>query len=240
MDKPTILYTIINPPVSRPNYHVAYQKAIELAGGTFEMLSPDSSAEEIESAIKNADGFLIPGGSDLDPSLYHEEKKEYTKGIDIDRDSFEAKIIRYAIEKNIPALGICRGMQIMNIVLGGSLYQDVKIEKPNALNHDGHDQPSRSTIIHDVKISDNSRLASIVGVKEVGVNSLHHQGVHKLGEGLIATAVASDGLIEAIEFPSHKFFVGVQWHPEELGDTSEIWRNLFLSFIKVANGKSLK
>ncbi len=228
--KPNILYTIIKPPIDRPNYHLAYQKAIEGAGGHLLILSPESSREEIGQSVKNADGFLIPGGKDIDPSLYGQKAEKYTKESDEERDNLEIEIVRTAISSSKPILGICKGLQIMNVALGGSLYQDVKEEMPDALNHLGLGD-DRSKLIHDVTIKKGSLLEKILGVTTIGVNSLHHQGIRKVSDKLTAVAWASDGLIEGVELTGHPFFLGVQWHPEEL-QSSEIWKKLFESFVR--------
>lgn len=215
--------------------NLAYAKAIEGCGGKLEMLE---TLEEINQAIDRADGILLPGGNDVNTLFYGEERKSLTQPPHHDRDRFELYLLERAMEKNLPVLGICRGLQVINVKLGGTLYQDLETEMPGSIRHDWHAENgellSRSKLVHQVSVKEGSRLGQIIGSAEVEVNSLHHQGVKVLGAGLVATAVAPDGLVEAFEKPDYPYLVAVQWHPEELQE-NPIWKNFITDFIKVCS-----
>jgi len=211
----------------------SYIDAIVRAGGNpIIVVRPDEDAQN--KLLQFVDGIFLAGGHDVDPKEYGEERKAYTCDIDQDRDHVELALVRRAQERNIPIFGVCRGLQVMNIALGGSLYQDVFMEMPGAITHDLHTDTTgkllpRSMLGHEIVLEEDSRLAAIVGMEKFEVNSLHHQGIKKLGTGLSVAGTAPDGLVEAIEMPDHPFCVGVQWHPEELAnDTST---KLFAAFI---------
>lgn len=222
-----------------PKYGVkqSYIHAIGNAGGEpLCIVRPDD--ERLHGLLPLAAGILIVGGHDIDSEYYGEKNAGNTQNIDRDRDRVELTLVHLAVLDKIPLLGICRGMQAINVALGGSLYQDVQSEMQGALSHDHHkDKESGknlpfSAIAHDVSIKDGSLLCKLTGKKKIAVNSLHHQGVKTLGEGLIASAFAPDGLIEAIEFSDHPFALGIEWHPEELGD--EASQKIFYAFIHAA------
>lgn len=218
-----------------------YINAITRAGGNpIIVVRPDESA--LTELLKFVDGIFLAGGHDVDPKEYGEEKKAYTCDVDQDRDRVELALVRHAQEKNIPLFGVCRGLQIMNVALGGSLYQDVYMEMQGAITHDLHTDAGgnmlpRSMLGHEIILKKDSQLAEIMGVEKFEVNSLHHQGIKKLGTGLSPAGTSPDGLIEAIEAANHPFAVGVQWHPEELNDDTST--KLFTAFIdacRAANG----
>ena len=150
------------------------------------------------------------------------------------RDAIELPLLRAAVDGDKPLLGICRGFQVMNVALGGTLYTHILDQLPNALQHDWHDQP-RATLAHPVRVEEGTRLAEILGAPMLQVNSLHHQGTKDLAPNLKATAFAPDGLIEGIELPNRKFALAVQWHPEWMMSHEEM-RNLFKAFIEAAQG----
>lgn len=194
--------------------------------------------EEIDQSIDEADGILLPGGNDVSPLLYGEERKSHTQPPHNERDRFEMYLLERAMDKKLPVLGICRGIQVINVKLGGTLYQDVEKEMPGSIRHDWHDNDSkplpRSLLAHAVSIEEGSELYGILGKKAVEVNSLHHQGIKDLGKGLTASAHAPDGLIEGIEMPSYPYLVGVQWHPEELQD-NPVWKTFLDHFVQVCS-----
>jgi putative glutamine amidotransferase len=211
--------------------------AIVRAGGNPVMVvHPDDTA--LADLLQFVDGIFLAGGHDVDPNEYGEEKKAYTCNIDKDRDRIELALVRIAHKKNIPLLGICRGMQVMNIALGGSLYQDVLEEMPGAVVHDFHydagNKPlPRGLYEHVVTLTPGTQFREIAAQEVIEVNSLHHQGIKKLGTGLLPVGLAPDGLIEAIEATNHPFAIGVQWHPEELDDDTST--KLFTAFIAACN-----
>lgn len=243
MKRPHILiplpaYNSIPPP--KYGIKQSYAHAIADAGGEpLCIVRPNN--ERLMELLPSVDGVLIVGGHDIDSEYYGEENTTHTQNIDRDRDLVEITLIRLAILHRIPLLGICRGMQAINVALGGSLYQDVLTEMPGALNHDNHTDKetgkglAHNLLVHDVSINKNSLLSKIVGGDKIAVNSLHHQGVKMLGAGLIASALAPDGLIEAVELPDHPFALGVEWHPEELAD--EVSRKIFSAFITASRSK---
>jgi putative glutamine amidotransferase len=211
----------------------AYAKAIQASGGELKMLE---SLEEIDGAINQADGILLPGGNDVNPLLYGEERRSETQPPHNERDRFEMYLLEKAMERKLPVLGICRGLQLINVKLGGTLYQDVQKEMPGSLEHDCHGEDTkplpRSALVHSVTLDENSKLHEVIGEKTVEVNSLHHQGIKDLGKGLIATGHSPDGLVEAIEMPDYPYLTGVQWHPEELQGSS-MWKKFLGHFIQV-------
>lgn len=206
----------------------AYSNAIKNSGGVLQMLE---TKEKIDQFLGEADGILLPGGADVNPVLYNAEKKEYTQTPNNPRDVFELYLIEKAMERNLPILGICRGIQILNVKFGGTLYQDISIERKDSIDHDRHDDGPRSMLAHEVNLKEDSLIGQIIGTPKIEVNSLHHQGIHNLGKGLVTSATAPDGLIEAVEMPDYPYLVGVQWHPEELLD-NPAWKGLFDNFIQ--------
>ncbi len=234
---------IIAPPSSEKDRHNTpfyytnkkYGEVISNAGGSLIMpvgLWKDEDWEYIESVM---DGLLLVGGDDINPKLYGEEKKEYLKKMDPERDIIDKRLIDIAIKKDAPILGICRGMQMLNIYFGGSLYQDLEKETKTKVTHDNTDNHPRDYKAHKIELDENSRLSKITGFTTENVNGLHHQGVKKLGKGLCHTARAHDGLIEAFEHCDLPFVIGIQWHPEELKDNE--WKKLFEAFIDAASKK---
>lgn len=215
----------------------AYADAIDGAGGIFLAVGRPQEETAIAQIVDMAHGLFLLGGRDVCPSNYNEEDR-HCRGIDKARDTIELELLRRFLRARKPILGICRGMQAMNIVAGGSLYQDVLHEMPGAVRHDFHTDESgkalaRKTIAHNVTIVPGTLLHRIVGMTDVRVNSLHHQGVRGLGNGLRMSAHAPDTLPEALEVINHPFAVGVQWHPEELGDDTS--RRLFSAFVDAAS-----
>jgi putative glutamine amidotransferase len=191
-----------------------YIMAIKKAGGEAVLLPPDSE-EELEG-IK---GLLLAGGGDVDPSFYNEQK-EGSNSIDRERDEWEIKLIEKFREEGKPILGICRGIQVLNVALGGSLYQNIK----------GHS--CGKELCHLIKIKEVSLLYEILGgYVQIEVNSSHHQAIKDLAPSLEATAWSEDGYIEAVESPEEEFVLGVQFHPERLTVENEIFLNIFKSFV---------
>jgi putative glutamine amidotransferase len=155
--------------------------------------------------------------------------------VDDDRDRLELDLFRRVCDEGKPFLGICRGIQLINIALGGTLYEDILDQRPPALKHD-QSQHARNFLAHSVEVADGSRLRGILGSGQVEVNSLHHQGLRQLAPGVKATAYAADGLVEAIELPGHRFGLAVQWHPEWLQEHQSM-RDLFRAFVRAAEDR---
>ncbi len=216
-----------------------YKEAIENSGGIFQMLDTN---QDVDTFIEQADGILLPGGNDVNPMLYGEERKSLTQPAHNERDMLEMYLIDKAMEKKLPILGICRGLQVLNVKLGGTLYQDIDEEMPDSMRHDWHDQIigqsseplPRSKLVHKVSLDSDSKLHKVIKKDSVEVNSLHHQGIKDLGKGLVAAGHSPDGLIEAIEMTDYPYLVAMQWHPEELYVSAE-WKDLFDDFVKVCS-----
>jgi len=198
-----------------------YIDAIQRCGGVALMLPPDPAVvAEPDLVLDVVDGLILAGGADLDPSFYGEERAPQTVHTVPERDEFEIALARRAIERGIPFLGICRGMQVMNVAQGGTLIQDL----PAALGHDHHCRVpgSFAGADHPVHLAAGSRAAQAARGERTGTLSHHHQAIGRLGEELIVTGWADlDELPEAIEVPDHRFALGVQWHPEA-DETSQV------------------
>ena len=176
------------------------------------------------------DGILFTGGYDIDARLYGSRRHPKVEGVDTDRDRVEIHLVRQLFNSGKPFFGICRGCQVINVAMGGSLYEDLPEQFGGDIPHDNHDHP-RNYLAHTVNVQPGSKLASILTISSAWVNSLHHQGVNKLAGGLKIAAIASDGLIEAFELVNYPFGLAVQWHPEELQE-HETMRALFRTFVQ--------
>lgn len=193
--------------------------------------------ETLNEIFSRLDGVFLTGGVDVDPANYREPKQAFCGTTDPDRDAVEMMLLKYAREKHLPVLAVCRGIQILNVALGGTLYQDVAAQVPAALKHDFFptpDQPSRKYLAHDITVTPGSRLQQIFGASLVPVNSMHHQAIKDLAPGLVPNAYAPDGIIEGVEGTNGQFLIAVQWHPEELTDSQPEMRRLFTTFIDAA------
>jgi len=220
----------------------AYTASVAQAGGLPVLISPNVGAEALRATYDRLDGVLLSGGGDIDPSHYGLTPDETVYGVSTDRDSFELEMVRWAYAENKPLFGICRGCQMMNVALGGTLYLDIPREYPayTGINHSqwGPTTP-RDKIAHQVSVQSGTRLAealgSASGLDGVAVNSLHHQALRTIAPPLKVTANAEDGIVEGVEDPAKHFFLGVQWHPEELTPKDETMRALFRAFIRSIN-----
>lgn len=207
-----------DPPLEILGLMPSYIEAVVAAGGIPVMIPLGLSAENITALVERVDGILLPGGGDIDPIEYASSSNGHEKiyGLDKDRDRVELLVAQTAVSMKKPLLAICRGHQVLNVALGGTLWEDIETEMPNAMPHDNYRKQPRNHLAHSVAITPNSCLAELIGGTETAVNSLHHQGIRDLAPDLVATATAADGLIEAVEIPEHPFVLGVQWHPENL------------------------
>jgi putative glutamine amidotransferase len=212
-----------------------YMDGIERAGGLPIMLPLSTDKTMLEQICRMVDGLLFTGGQDVSPAMYGEAKSEYCGEVCLARDEMEAALFSLAVtEMDKPALGICRGIQFLNALLGGTLYQDLDTQHksvtqsvPPLCHHQKqpYDKPS-----HKVTIKSGSHLHALLGADEIAVNSCHHQGVKELSRELVCMAEAEDGLIEAVYMPGKKFVWAIQWHPEySLNDENS--QKLFVSFI---------
>ncbi|HXF60399.1 MAG TPA: gamma-glutamyl-gamma-aminobutyrate hydrolase family protein [Caldilineaceae bacterium] len=211
-----------------------YVRTLENLGALPVLIPLQMSEATLRGIFARLDGLLLPGGEDLDPSWYHEPPHAQLGGTDKERDRTELLLTGWALEHGMPLLGVCRGIQVMNVVCGGTLYQDLSSQRPDLKKHD-YLPPSfeRFRIVHRIDIEPDSRLARALGTVHE-VNSMHHQGIAELGQGLRVVARAEDGLIEAVEMPPLPFAVGVQWHPEELAKTDLHSSSLFYEFVRAA------
>jgi putative glutamine amidotransferase len=215
-----------------------YAQAVVQAGG-LPVLIPLSTIESGETDLLRAlyerlDGVIIPGGGDIHPEYYGDYVTDYDHDISRLRDKAEITLVQWAYEDDCPLLGICRGHQVVNVALGGTLIHDIDAKlNGSGLEHDAHTIAQRSQVAHEVEISPDSRLADILGLTSIGVNSIHHQAVDKIAPSLVATAFTSDGIIEGVEAPTATFLIGVQWHPEAIVDTVPEMRILFANFVKI-------
>lgn len=210
----------------------AYMNAVMQAGGLPVILPVEISREGIETIAARMDGILFTGGGDLRPQVYSSHDHPKVDGVDDARDQMEFNLVHWLEETGKPFFGICRGIQLVNAALGGTLYEDILDQRPGALQHD-HSDNARNHLAHPVEVAEGSRLKEILGASKVEVNSLHHQGVRQLAPGVRATAFSPDGLVEAIEVPGHRFGLAVQWHPEWLQEHPPM-RLLFQAFVQAA------
>jgi putative glutamine amidotransferase len=189
-----------------------YMKGIEEAGGIPVMLPLTTDKDIILSLAHSLDGFLFTGGHDVNPALYGEAATELSGVLCTERDQMEQLLFTFAAELDKPILGICRGLQLFNALLGGTLYQDIPAQRPSIVNH--KQKPPYSKPVHQVYIEKDTLLHQVLQTDSFMVNSYHHQGIKKLSEQLEAAAIADDGLIEAVVMPNKTFILAVQWHPE--------------------------
>ena len=210
-----------------------YIRAIEELGGVPLVLPLHADRTTRRHILHNLDGLLITGsGPDLPPSLYGESQRYPFKIVSQRRASFELDMVRLAKQADLPLLGICGGMQTMNVACGGSLLQDIPSQVSMPIQH--RQRAPAVYLSHSVKVAPGSLLRRIVRSASMRVNSSHHQSVNAVAPSLIASAEASDGIVEAIESPTHRFFLGIQWHPEFLFDRYPLHRRLFEAFLRAS------
>lgn len=207
---------IIHDPIVSVGAKEAYARAILKAGGIPLLIPIGLSLAQLRELFHRLDGILLVGGGDLDPALFNGEAHPRVYDVDAARDEMEIELVQLAARHQKPLLGICRGAQVINVALGGTLYTDIADQLKGALKHDYFPGYPRETLAHKVKIMDRTRLEEIIGEDEIQVNSLHHQGLARIGEELRVSAWSPDGLAEAVELLGHRFLIGVQWHPEWL------------------------
>lgn len=209
-----------------------YLGAVKEAGGIPVVLPLDAEESDLKRLVSLFDGFLFTGGPDVHPFLFGEETYAHCGEVSVKRDSMEITLLHLVMEMKKPVLGICRGIQLINIGLGGTIYQDIPSQFPKAFPV-AHKQPFPYAVpSHHVSVVPGTRLADICQAQRIQVNSMHHQAVKDLAPGCIVSGTGPDGLIEAMEMPDYPFFVGVQWHPEYLWSQDKAAANLFIQFIK--------
>jgi glutamate racemase len=213
----------------------AYTEAIAAAGGIPLLIPLNLSGPVLRALRESLDGILLAGGVDIAPATYGETPHENLGEVDDERDRAEWELARLALADGMPLLGICRGVQVLNVAAGGTLYQDITSQHPDALDHTfpAADCPL-DHLAHQVHIAPDSRLATALGVTVAAVNSRHHQAVRDVAPEMAVVARSADGIVEGIELPTHPFAVGVQWHPENLAADVDGRRGLFEAFVAAA------
>lgn len=213
-----------------------YVSAIVHAGGLPVILPLLDDEKLLRELYERCDAILFAGGNDPDPQLYGEEADHTVADVSKLRDTVEVQLMRWSLDDKRPILGICRGMELLNIVRGGNLYQDIAQHLPAASNHNlSNAKKDVHHIAHNLTVQAGSKLATVLGVTTIGANTHHHQAIKKLGDGLQAVAWAEDGVIEAVEDPKQSFVIGVQSHPESLeAKTVTEWQAVFHSFVEHA------
>lgn len=209
-----------------------FMRAISAVGGIPVVLPLEASEADIEQLAETLDGFLFTGGPDVHPLLFGEETHPKCGNVSPERDSMEMALITSAMQLQKPVLGVCRGIQLLNIALGGDIYQDLSSQSPEHASV-CHDQPfDYHTPCHTVDVVSGSLLAEITGEESLLVNSMHHQAVRELSPCLSACAYAPGHLTEALEYPGYPFFLGVQWHPEYMWNRQPEQKKIFQAFVE--------
>jgi putative glutamine amidotransferase len=210
-----------------------YIESVSEAGGAPVLIPSGLTAPAIRALLERLDGILFTGGGDIATEIFAGEPHPKVDGVDPGRDAVELPLAKAAVESGKPFLGICRGFQVINVAMGGTLFTDIADQKPAAIKHAYDSGTERTLLAHAVNVEAGSRLAEVLGEPVVVVNSLHHQGARDVPAGLKAVATAPDGLVEGLEVPGHPFGIAVQWHPEWLTDRPEA-RRLFRAFVEAA------
>lgn len=212
--------------------HHDYHRSIVACGG-IPIVIPTTNPEIAIHQIDLCDGVIVSGGEDVDPIFYQSEPHQHLGFTNPDRDKFEIAVIQHVLEHKKPLLAICRGIQILNVALGGTLIQDIPSQLQDALQHTQRVPRGRDS--HWVSVKENTTLRQIFGSEKVRVNSLHHQAIDRVSERLNIVATASDGIIEAVEYTDTSFAIGVQWHPESMAaNGNSLMKALFQEFVERA------
>lgn len=218
-------------------YNRIYQPialGVARAGGLPVLIPTRLEESALRQIYERLDGVLVPGGVDVDPAHYGEERHPKLGLVDAPRDALELALSRWAFEDDVPLFGICRGQQVINVALGGTLVQDIPSQVETHIAHDQTDDHPRNRHAHAVEIDPGSRLAQVMGATRAEVNSLHHQSVGLPAPGLCVTALSPDGIVEALEHPGKTFVLSVQWHPEDMAHDEAAMQRLFDAFVAAA------
>jgi len=217
---------------SRVRLTAAYVTALENAGLVPLIVPPLSSDRAAAAVLDSVSGLVLTGGEDVDPARYGEKRHEKVRSVNAARDATEAALVEEAKARGMPVLAICRGIQILNVALGGTLVQDISSQCNTDISHD-EDGP-RDSRSHEITIEPGSLIAKAIGTERCTVNSFHHQSVKRVAAGMRVTARSPDGIIEGLESTDEDWWVmAVQWHPEEMTDSAEPWdRGLFKAFAR--------
>jgi putative glutamine amidotransferase len=219
----------------RVRLNAAYARALERVGALPVIVPPLGDPSALAGLLDRVDGLILTGGEDVDPSRYGASPHPKLGTTHPERDATELALVSQARARRLPTLAICRGIQLLNVALGGTLIQDILAERPSAMDHEPG--AARDTRVHDVTVDAGSRLAAALGDTRVRANSSHHQALDRIAPGLRVTARAPDGIIEGVEWVDDDWWaLGVQWHPEELVEGREAWdRQLFAALVREAS-----
>jgi len=234
------LPTLAIPPGPKPpryGINQSYVRALVAAGCAPVLIPLLDDDERLRAVYERLDGIVFPGGADIAPGEYHEEPIGDLNVVEAARDRTELTLARWAFADDLPTLGICRGQQVLNVALGGSLWQDLRHQGVTQVEHSDADGRARNAMIHGVRLDPDSRLAQLIDETDFQVNSLHHQAVKTVAPQLRITGQSHDGVIEALESPERRFLIAVQWHPEEIDELPWVQR-LFAGFARAASSNS--
>ena len=213
-----------------------YVDAVEQAGGVPLIVPHNLGEDSLHLLLGRLDGLLLSGGGDIDPAIYGEEPHPDVDGISADRDRVELALARWAVDQSKPLLAICRGIQVLNVSLGGTLVQDIPSQVAGALQHHFEEKTTpRGYLAHPVSIEPGSLLSAVIQSDAASVNSWHHQSLKQVAQPLRVVAESPDGIIEAVEIPGQRFVLGVQWHPEWLFETQPEALRLFTALEQIVN-----
>jgi len=210
-----------------------YSRCISSRGG-IPLIIPAVQKEDMETVLSHLNGLLLTGGYDIAPKYFDEEINANNVMISKERDEYELALAKKALDMDLPILGICRGIQVLNVIAGGTLYQDVNQDGATELNHSVLGDVEEKYGVHNVIINEGSILHCIFNQRSIKVNSIHHQAVKAVSPDFIISALSEDGIIEGIESKSHSFVLGVQWHPERMAGTCPEQYGIFDELIKEA------
>ena len=234
------LPTLAIPPGPKPprfGINQSYVRALVAAGCAPVLIPVLDDDERLRAIYERLDGIVLPGGADIAPGEYHEEPIGDLNVVEAARDRTELMLARWAFDDDLPVLGICRGQQVLNVALGGSLWQDLRYQGITSVEHSDADGRARNALTHRVRLDPDSRLAQLIDETDIQVNSLHHQAVKTIAPQLRVTGKSDDGVIEALESSDRRFVIAVQWHPEEIDELGWV-RRLFQGFARAAQTTS--
>ncbi|HXN03350.1 MAG TPA: gamma-glutamyl-gamma-aminobutyrate hydrolase family protein [Candidatus Acidoferrum sp.] len=231
---PTLAISGDRKPPPRFGINQSYVRALSAAGCAPILIPLLADDDRLRSIYERLDGIVFPGGADVAPKEFGEELIDGANVVvQADRDRMELRLARWAFADDLPTLGICRGQQVLNVALGGSLYQDLRYQGVTTIDHSDADGRARNALLHRVRLDPGSRLAQLIDETSIEVNSMHHQAVKTVAKPLRVTGTADDGVIEALESADRRFLIAVQWHPEEIDEIPWV-RRLFQGFARAA------
>jgi putative glutamine amidotransferase len=230
------LPTLAIPPGPKPpryGINQSYVRALTAAGCAPVLIPLLDDDDRLRAIYDRLDAIVFPGGADIAPGDYGEQPIEDLNVIEPARDRTELTLARWAFADDLPVLGICRGQQVLNVALGGTLWQDLRHQGVTSVEHSDADGRARTALMHRVRLDPDSRLAQLIDETDIQVNSLHHQAIKSIAPQLRVTGTSDDGVIESLESPDRRFLIAVQWHPEEI-DTLPWVQRLFSGFARAA------